>query len=123
MFNFLAGRPGSQAGGRLDGQAEGRADGHEGGQMGVCDTCVFVCAFPIPFLGAANPIDAFIQTGLAKHSLPVPPKADRRTLLRRATYNVTGLPPSEEETQNFLEDSSPDAWERVIDRLSNRNMG
>ena len=64
-----------------------------------------------------NPIDAFIQTGLAKHSLPVPPKADRRTLLRRATYNVTGLPPSEEETQNFLEDSSPDAWERVVDRL------
>ena len=64
-----------------------------------------------------NPIDAFIQTGLAKHSLPVPPKADRRTLLRRATYNVTGLPPSEEETRNFLEDSSPDAWERVVDRL------
>ena len=48
-----------------------------------------------------NPIDAFIQAGLTKHSLPIPPRADRRTLLRRATYNVTGLPPSEEETASL----------------------
>ena len=64
-----------------------------------------------------NPIDAFIQLGLAKHSLPIPPKADRRTLLRRATYNVTGLPPSEQEVADFVADTSPDAWERVVDRL------
>ncbi|MGI9446802.1 MAG: DUF1549 domain-containing protein, partial [Pirellulales bacterium] len=64
-----------------------------------------------------NPIDAFIQAGLAKHSLPIPPKADRRTLLRRATYNVTGLPPSEQEVADFVADTSPDAWERVVDRL------
>lgn len=67
--------------------------------------------------GEMNPIDVFIQAGLAEHSLPVPPKADRRTLLRRATYNVTGLPPSEQEVQDFVADTSPQAWERVVDRL------
>ena len=67
--------------------------------------------------GEINPIDVFIQAGLAEHSLPVPPKADRRTLLRRATYNVTGLPPSEQEVQDFVADTSPQAWERVVDRL------
>ena len=76
---------------------------------------------PVPEIGRdaddTNPIDAFILAGLTKHSLPIPPEADRRTLLRRATYNVTGLPPSAEETQSFLADSSPDAWERVVDRL------
>ena len=50
---------------------------------------------PVPEIGRdaddTNPIDAFIQAGLTKHSLPVQPRADRRTLLRRATYNVTCL--------------------------------
>ena len=67
--------------------------------------------------GAANPIDAFIQQGLADRGLPVPDEADRRTLLRRVTYGLTGLPPSEQELADFLADPSPNAWERVIDRL------
>jgi hypothetical protein len=65
----------------------------------------------------ADPIDAFIRAGLASKGLPVPPSADRRTLLRRASYAVTGLPPTEEAMRGFLTDDSPDAWETVVDRL------
>jgi mono/diheme cytochrome c family protein len=65
----------------------------------------------------ANPIDAFIRAGLARRGLAAPPRADRRVLLRRATYGVTGLPPTEQEMRDFLGDESPQAWERVIDRL------
>ena len=64
-----------------------------------------------------NPIDAFVHDGLARRGLPVPPSADRAALLRRVTYGVTGLPPSEQEMQDFLADDSPTAWERVVDRL------
>jgi cytochrome c553 len=66
---------------------------------------------------AANPIDAFIRRGLADRGLPLPAEAERRTLLRRVTYDLTGLPPSEQELADFLADASPAAWERVIDRL------
>jgi hypothetical protein len=45
------------------------------------------------------------------------PPADRRTLIRRATYDLTGLPPTPEEVQAFLEDRSPDAYAKVVDRL------
>ncbi|MBL6713294.1 MAG: DUF1553 domain-containing protein [Pirellulales bacterium] len=67
--------------------------------------------------GAAGPVDAFVQQGLAQRGLPVPEQADRLTLLRRATYSVTGLPPSAAEVEDFLSDTSPDAWEKVVDRL------
>ena len=67
--------------------------------------------------GAINPVDAFIQQGLASRNLPVPLEADRRTLLRRVTYDLTGLPPSEQEVADYLSDKSPAAWERVVDRL------
>lgn len=66
---------------------------------------------------AANPIDAFVRHGLAQQGLPVPERADKLTLLRRATYSVTGLPPNEAEVRDFLADESPDAWEKVVDRL------
>jgi mono/diheme cytochrome c family protein len=66
---------------------------------------------------AANPIDAFIRDGLARRGLPTPRAADRIAVLRRATYDVTGLPPSEQEVRDFLADASPGAWERVVDRL------
>jgi mono/diheme cytochrome c family protein len=62
-----------------------------------------------------HPIDRFIRAELGRRGLPVPPEADKRTLLRRATHAVTGLPPSE--LADFLADESPQAWERVIDRL------
>jgi len=65
----------------------------------------------------AGPIDAFIAAGLAARGLPRTPEADRATLLRRATYSVTGLPPTRDEMAAFLADTSPDAWEQVVDRL------
>lgn len=66
---------------------------------------------------SAHPIDTFIDAGLATRSLPRSPEADKATLLRRATYSVTGLPPSEREMREFLADDSPEAWEKVVDRL------
>ncbi len=64
-----------------------------------------------------SPIDAFILSKLEeKHLKPAPP-ADKLTLLRRATYDLTGLPPSETEIREFLEDNSPEAFARVVDRL------
>jgi len=75
-----------------------------------------VAAAP-PAAGAAHPIDAFIRAELARRGLSEPVAADRRSLLRRATYGVTGLPPTEQEVADFLADDSPGAWERVVDRL------
>lgn len=64
-----------------------------------------------------NPIDAFVLAKLeANGMLPALP-ADKRTLLRRVTYDLTGLPPTPEDLKDFLSDNSPNAWERVIDRL------
>src|SRR6185436_18822902 len=66
---------------------------------------------------AATPIDRFILERLeAKNLHPVPP-ADRRTLLRRASYDLTGLPPKPEEVDAFVRDSAPDAYAKAIDRL------
>jgi len=66
---------------------------------------------------ATGPIDAFIRQGLDRRDLPVPAPADRRALLRRATYGVTGLPPTERDMDEFLADGSAEAWEKVVDRL------
>ena len=65
----------------------------------------------------ANPIDAFILARLEDAQLSPAPPADRRTLARRAYYNLTGLPPEEADLAAFLADESPGAWERLIDRL------
>lgn len=70
-----------------------------------------------PAAAAANPVDAFIDAGLSARGLARSPEADKATLLRRATYSVTGLPPTEQEMQAFLADESPAAWEKVVDRL------
>jgi hypothetical protein len=64
-----------------------------------------------------NPIDAFIRARLETARLRPAPAADRRTLIRRVTFDLTGLPPTPEEVQAFLTDTRPGAWERVIDRL------
>ncbi len=64
-----------------------------------------------------NPIDAFILDRLEVEGLSPAPEADRRTLIRRATYDLTGLPPTPEAVNDFLADESPDAFERVVDRL------
>ena len=64
-----------------------------------------------------NPVDQFILAKLeAKKLLPAPP-ADRRTLIRRASFDLIGLPPTPEEMDSFLNDKSPKAWEKTIDRL------
>jgi mono/diheme cytochrome c family protein len=62
-------------------------------------------------------IDAFIADRLTEHGLRFSPEADRATLLRRVTYDLTGLPPTPEEVTEFLSDATPQAWERVVDRL------
>ena len=64
-----------------------------------------------------SPIDRFILARIEKEGLKPAHTADRRTLLRRATYDLTGLPPTPEETKIFMEDRSAGAWEKVIDRL------
>ncbi|HSP66843.1 MAG TPA: DUF1549 and DUF1553 domain-containing protein [Bryobacteraceae bacterium] len=64
-----------------------------------------------------NPIDSFVLAKLEEASLQPNPPADRLTLLRRATIDMTGLPPTQEEIQQFLSDQSANAWEKVVDRL------
>jgi hypothetical protein len=64
-----------------------------------------------------NPIDAFVAQRLERAGLQPTPEADRRTLIRRATFDLTGLPPSAEEAAAFVQDEAPDAYERLIDRL------
>ncbi len=65
----------------------------------------------------SNPIDAFLAAGREKHGLTAQPPADRATLLRRVTLDLTGLPPTPEQLSAFLADPSPDAYEKVVDRL------
>ncbi len=78
---------------------------------------------PVPTPGGAdarwprNPIDAFILEGLRAHGLRPAPEADRRTLIRRVTLDLTGLPPTPEEVARFLADPAPDAYERLVERL------
>ncbi len=65
----------------------------------------------------STPIDRFLLARLEEIGLNPAPEADRRTLLRRVTYDLTGLPPTEKEITVFLDDHSPDAWEKLVDRL------
>jgi hypothetical protein len=66
---------------------------------------------------SANPVDRFIRAKQREHHLqPVEP-ADKRTLLRRVTLDLLGLPPTPEEIEAFLADSSPDAWPKAVERL------
>src|SRR5215471_9842939 len=62
-------------------------------------------------------IDAFILAGLKKAGLRPAPPADKATLIRRVTYDLTGLPPTPQEIDAFVRDQSPKAWEHLIDRL------
>jgi hypothetical protein len=64
-----------------------------------------------------NPIDAFIVQKLEARGLALSPEADRPTLLRRAAFDLTGLPPEPAEVEAFLADKRADAYERLIDRL------
>ena len=64
-----------------------------------------------------NPIDRFVLAKLEEKGLKPAPSADRRSLIRRATFDVVGLPPSPEEIDAFVNDKSSNAWEKVVDRL------
>jgi hypothetical protein len=76
----------------------------------------------LPNGGKPSPIDAIVAESLARRGLALQSEADRATLIRRVTFDLTGLPPTPEEVQAFIADASPHAYERVVDRLlaSNR---
>ena len=65
----------------------------------------------------ANPVDAFVLKNLEAHQIKPSREADRRTLLRRLSLDLIGLPPTPEEMAAFLADKSPDAYEKQIERL------
>ncbi len=64
-----------------------------------------------------NPIDAFILARLEEKGLTPAAEADRRTLIRRVTFDLLGLPPTPQQMQDFLKDDRPEAYERLVDDL------
>jgi mono/diheme cytochrome c family protein len=80
-----------------------------------------LAAVPPPEVGNSawvrTPVDRFILARLEAAGLTPSPAADRRTLLRRVTYDLIGLPPSPADIEAFLADDSPTAYEKVVDRL------
>jgi hypothetical protein len=74
-------------------------------------------SFPGDSDWSSNPIDAFILRKFAENDLTPAPPADRVTLIRRVTFDLTGLPPTPQEVEAFLSDDRPDAYERLVDRL------
>lgn len=72
---------------------------------------------PIVHGTSVNPIDRFIRARLPSAGLTPAPRARLEHLIRRMTFDLTGLPPTPDETDSLLRDPSPDAWDRVVDRL------
>jgi hypothetical protein len=66
---------------------------------------------------AANPIDRFLLVKLHEKKLSFAPEAERRTLIRRVYFDLIGLPPTPEQVEAFVNDKSPDAYEKVVDKL------
>jgi hypothetical protein len=64
-----------------------------------------------------NPVDSFVLQKLLAAGLSPSPEADKRTLIRRLSFDLTGLPPTPEELRAFLDDASPDAYEKLVVRL------
>ncbi|CAN0428654.1 unnamed protein product, partial [Discosporangium mesarthrocarpum] len=65
----------------------------------------------------ATIIDQFIRAKLVKHNLKMSPLADRRTLIRRLSFDLHGLPPTPEAVESFVEDTDPKAYEKLVDRM------
>lgn len=87
-------------------------------QTGLPARSVAAAALPqASALNASQTIDRFIDEKLRDAGLKRNASADRRTLIRRATFDLTGLPPTPTEVRRFLRDDSPDAYARLIDRL------
>jgi len=74
---------------------------------------------PPPHAGwtTRNEIDRFVQAKLSAHALAPAPEADRRTLIRRLSFDLLGLPPTPEAVAEYIADTAPDAYEKLIDRL------
>jgi mono/diheme cytochrome c family protein len=72
---------------------------------------------PVPPSSTPTPIDGFIRARLEKEGLRPAPEASRETMIRRVSLDLTGLPPSPKEIDEFLADGSADAYERLVDRL------
>jgi mono/diheme cytochrome c family protein len=76
---------------------------------------------PIPAVASSawsrSPIDAYLFAAMKRKGLSPSPRADRRTLIRRAYLDVLGLPPSPEEVESFVRDTAADAWPRLVERL------
>jgi hypothetical protein len=71
---------------------------------------------PVP-AGAPHPVDAFVFEKLAQSRLKPSPQADKRTLARRVSLDLTGLPPSPEVVEAFVNDAAPGAYEKLVDKL------
>ena len=71
----------------------------------------------VPQNGATFPIDAFVRERLEAAGLKPLPEAERHALIRRTTFDLTGLPPTPAEVDAFVNDQSPDAYEKLLDRL------
>jgi hypothetical protein len=89
----------------------------QGAEWGVHWSFIPVKRPAVPAGGFKNPIDAFINERLVREKLTFSPEADKSRLLRRVTLDLTGLPPTTDETDAFLKDDSPKAYEKVVDRL------
>ncbi len=74
-------------------------------------------AIPATAAKPGNPIDAFIRARLAKANLSFAPAADRRTLIRRLSFDLLGLPPTPERVQRFVKDRDPRAYEKLVDEM------
>jgi hypothetical protein len=74
-------------------------------------------AHPNPPGSEANPIDAFVHAKLAANKLAPSPEANRATLIRRAYFDLLGLPPTRVQVEAFEKEARPDAWEHLIDEL------
>ena len=72
---------------------------------------------PLADSASANPIDAFVARKLRERGLSPSPEADRRTLLRRLSFDLTGLPPNQRAVDDFVRDRDPLAYQRCVDRL------
>ena len=76
---------------------------------------------PTLVAGSVHPIDVMVDGRLQKEGVPASDPAPRHTLIRRLSLDLTGLPPTAADTQAFLSDTAPGAWERVVDRLLKSN--
>ena len=88
-----------------------------GAEMGPAQHWAFVAPVKPRVPGAGNPVDVFLRAAYKQRGLLPAGPADKRTLLRRVTVDLTGVPPTAEEMLGFLADSAPDAYERAVDRL------